>query len=289
MYSKVNYTIVGMFVFSFVIGLFGFGLWLGKYSLKEQYYSYKVQMSYSISGLSKDSTVKLRGVDVGRVSDITINPKNIEQIEILLHIQKNIPIKTDMFASTQMLGVTGLLFIEIDGGTNEAMSLKPTESFIPLIPSKASLLTRLSSNLESMSEKFDIILSQTQKLLSDKNIETFSQILSNADILEQKAIKLIDETNTTLHSLREDFRSIKEVSVPTIEKMMQTSKNFNRTTLKIERTFDRGDYNLKKILEPLLVDMQILSRQLNTMTQEFGNNPSDLLFKSRKLRKGPGE
>jgi len=86
-----------------------------------------------------------------------------------------------------------------------------------------------------------------------------------------------------------DFAEIKEVTVPTVNKIMQTSKNFNRMTLKVEKSLDRGDYNLKKILEPMLVDIQILSNQINSMTKSLGENPSDLLFKSRKVRRGPGE
>jgi phospholipid/cholesterol/gamma-HCH transport system substrate-binding protein len=70
---------------------------------------------------------------------------------------------------------------------------------------------------------------------------------------------------------------------------METSKNFNRVTLKVEKSIERGDYNLKKIYAPMLVDIEILLNQLNTLSQGLENNPSALLFKSRKSRKGPGE
>ena len=70
---------------------------------------------------------------------------------------------------------------------------------------------------------------------------------------------------------------------------METSTNFNRATLKFEKSLDRGDYNLNKIFEPILVDIDILINQLNTMSRSIENNPSDLLFKSRKSMRGPGE
>jgi phospholipid/cholesterol/gamma-HCH transport system substrate-binding protein len=274
-------------------------------------------MKESIAGLAKDSSVKFRGVDIGRVKQIRINPKNIEVIEILLDIQKEIPIKEDMRASTQMLGVTGLLSIEIDGGTNEARILEPTLSYIPLIKTKSSLFSTLKSNLESMSEKLDIILSQSQKLLSDKNIKNIEMILTNVETVskkseevEDKAIMVMNETNITLAAFRVSMRSInekfieatqdfsqmqknfleiKKVTVPTIEKIMQTSKNFNRMTRKVERSLDRGDYNFKKILEPMLIDIHVLLTQLNSMTKELEESPSNIFFKSRKSRRGPGE
>jgi phospholipid/cholesterol/gamma-HCH transport system substrate-binding protein len=89
--------------------------------------------------------------------------------------------------------------------------------------------------------------------------------------------------------MQKDFAEIKGVSIPTIDKLFQTSKDFRRVTLKFEKSLDRGDYNFKKILEPTLIELQILSNQLNSMTRELSQSPSELLFKSRESRKGPGE
>jgi phospholipid/cholesterol/gamma-HCH transport system substrate-binding protein len=310
MYSKVNYTIVGIFVVLFTIGMVWFAFWLAKYGLQDKYKLYKVEMKESVAGLSKDSSVKLHGVDIGRVSDIRINPTNIEVIEILLKIKEGIVIKEDMRASTKMLGVTGLLSIEIDGGTNEAKTLVPTESYIPTIPTKTSLMTKLTDNLGTMSEKLDMLLSQSQKLLSDKNIDTFGTILNNVEKVTLKSEKLEDSAMVALDAfsvsmeninkkftqatkdfkqMQVDFAEIKDVTVPTVDKLFQTSKDFRRVTLKFEKSLDRGDYNLKKMLEPMLVDIEILSNQLNTMTRELSQNPSEILFKSRKQRRGPGE
>ena len=76
MYSKVNYTVVGVFVLLFGIGVVWFAFWLGKYGMEDEYYTYKLEMSDSVSGLSEDADVMLRGVDIGRVTKIQINPKN---------------------------------------------------------------------------------------------------------------------------------------------------------------------------------------------------------------------
>ncbi len=317
MYSKVNYTIVGIFVLLFSVGVLWFGFWLAKYGLHEEFSTYKLEMTDSVAGLSKDSNVKLHGVNIGRVKEIRINPENIETIEILLEIKEEIPIKEDMIASTVMLGVTGLLSIEINGGTNTANTLLPTEEYIPLIPSKPSLLSKLTSNLGGLSDKLENLLAQSEKLLSDKHIESMGNILNNTEKVTQKAVTVedkalvsLEEVDTTLGEFRismdnintkftqatvdfkqmqKDFAEIKGVTIPTVDKLFETSKNFNRVTLKFEKSLDRGDYNFKKMLEPILVDIQVLSNQLSTMSRELGQNPSSLLFKSRESRRGPGE
>jgi len=317
MYSKVNYTIVGLFVVIFTIGMAWFAFWLAKYGLHEEYHTYKIEMKDSIAGLSKDSSVKLHGVDIGRVSKIRIDPNDITKVNIFVDIEKEVTIKEDMVASTQMLGVTGLLSIEIHGGTNAAKTLIPTETFVPVIKSKPSLLSKLSHSLGGLSENLTSLLARSEALLSDKNLVSVGKILDNVEkvtaggeAVELKAIASMKELDVTLEAFRVsmknintkfteatndfkamqvDFKEIKEVTVPTVEKLMQTSKNFNRVTLKFEKSLDRGDYNLKKILEPMLVEIQILSNQLNSMTREISQNPSELLFKSRESRRGPGE
>jgi phospholipid/cholesterol/gamma-HCH transport system substrate-binding protein len=317
MYSKVNYTIVGIFVVLFSIGMFWFAFWLAKYGLQEDYKLYKIEMKDSIAGLAKDSSVKLHGVDIGRVSEIRINPKDIEKIDILVQIKEGVPIKEDMVASTQMLGVTGLLSIEIHGGTNEAKTLVPTDEYIPVIKSKPSLLSKLTNSLGGLSEKLTNLLTRSESLLSDKNLENVSNILENVEKIsakgeevELKAIDSMKEVDTTLQEFRVsmdninkkftqatedfkqmqiDFAEIKGVTIPTVDKLFQTTTDFRRVTLKFEKSLDRGDYNLKKMLEPMLIDIQILSNQINSMTRELSQNPSELLFKSRKSRRGPGE
>ncbi len=310
MYSRVNYTIVGIFVLLFGAGLMWFAFWLAKYGIHREFDTYKLHMIESVSGLSKDSVVKLRGVDIGRVSEIRIDPENIEKIDVFLKIKHGVPIKEDMIAHTEMLGVTGLLSIEIDGGTNGAKNLEPTVDHIPVIRSAPSWFTKTTRGLGTLSERITSLVDKSQKLLSEKNIETLGKVFENTERftdkgleVEDKVITSLDEVDLTLREFRvsmtkmndkltkltEDFTDIKKVSISTIDKLMETTKNFNRVTLKVEKSLDRGDYNLRKILEPVLVEIEVLSHQVNDLAQQLAQSPNDLLFKARTPRKGPGE
>ena len=310
MYSRINYTVVGIFVLIFATGMVWFAFWLAKYGLQKEFDYYKVQMSESVSGLSKDSTVKLHGVDVGSISEITINPKDIEKVEIILKINRGTPIKEDMVVFTEMYGVTGISYIQIDGGTNGAKTLEPTEDHIPVISTAPSWLNKTTKGLGTLADRITLLVDKSQKLLSEKNIETLGKVFDNtekitakAEEVEQKAINSLEEVDITLREFRasmdkindkltsvtEDFTDIKKVANPAIVKLMETSRNFNRVTLKVEKSLDRGDYNLKKIFEPMLVEVEVLSHQINDLAQQLEQSPNDLLFKGRTPRRGPGE
>ena len=303
MYSRVNYTIVGIFVLIFGTGLVLFFFWLAKYGIQEEYTTYKLYMKESIAGLSKDSVVNLRGVNVGRVSEIRIDPKNVERVEIILQIKEGIPIKEDMVAHTQMLGITGLLSIEIDGGTNSAKNLKASDGQIPVIPTTASWFNKTTEGLGDLSSNLSKLLERTERLLSDENMENFSKTLSNVEKITSRGEDLEDqaiasmkefdlslkEYNASLARITKDFSSIKSSTVPAIDKLFETSSNFNRLTLKVEKSLDRGDYDMRTILGPMMVEINMLSEQVNDIAREFKESPSDIFFKSRKHRRGPGE
>ncbi|MEA3434473.1 MAG: MlaD family protein, partial [Campylobacterota bacterium] len=250
MYSRINYTTVGIFVLIFATGMIWFAFWLAKYGLQQEFDYYKVQMSESVSGLSKDSTVKLHGVDVGTISKIRINPKDIEKVEIVLKINKGTPIKEDMVVFTEMYGVTGISYIQIDGGTNGAKTLEPTEDYMPTIVTAPSWLTKTTKGLGSLADRITLLVDKSQKLLSEKNIETLGKVFDNtekitakAEEVEQKAINSLEEVDLTLREFRvsmdkinkkfteatadfkemkNDFTSIKKVTNPTIDKLMET-------------------------------------------------------------------
>jgi len=303
MYSRVNYTVVGLFVLLFGIGMVAFSFWLAKYGLQQKYELYKVYMTESVSGLSKDSVVKLRGVDVGRVKSVRIAPDNVEQVEIILEIKEGTPIKEDMRAHTTMLGVTGLLAIEIDGGSNDAGTLQPKEGHIPVIASSPSWFYNTRKDIGKLAQKLSAAVSRAEMLLSEENVERFSRILKNTETLTAKGSSVLDEANRTvavyreaavnfnrhMESMKHSFVALSRQTMPTVKKLMETSRNFNRLTLKVERSLDRGDYNLRKILEPVLVDVEILAEQMDTVVKKVGDHPGDLFFKSRTVKYGPGE
>ena len=70
MEPKVNYTLVGLFIALLGAGIAGGVLWLSQTDYRGVYDRYYTYMDESVSGLSNDSSVKYRGVDVGRVKDI---------------------------------------------------------------------------------------------------------------------------------------------------------------------------------------------------------------------------
>jgi len=307
MYSKVNYTVIGVFVMVLTAGIVFLAFWLGNTGFEDEYNLYMLHMDESVSGLSKDSNVKLKGVDVGTVSDIHVNPNNIEVVDITLKIRKDVPIKEDMLGTISMFGLTGLSYVEIEGGSNAAKTLQPTDGKIPVIPSGSSLLRRLEKNLDTLSDEMVAVLKRGERLLSDENLKNFSALLDNVNQIaakgtkvEDKVVSALDEAETTLKAFRtsldkltKDFDAfaddLHQDIKPSFENFDKMSQSIDSLALKIDKTVSRGDYNMQKIMQPTMNDIRELSVQVNALTRQLRQSPSDILYKSSTPRRGPGE
>ena len=322
MESKVNYTLVGFFVLVLSGLLIAFVFWLGKYNDDEnQYQQFKVYITESISGLAPEAAVKFNGVDVGLVQAIQINPNNSEEVELILKIKKETPIRTDSSATLKFFGITGLAFIEIGGGSKNSPLLVTSDNNIAIIPTAPSLIKRLDETLSSVVTKLSDTLDHTNAIMNEKNTKDFSTTLENLKILTQRINNYQDEIDTLLKNSIQTGKNIDQAMLkvgnsadsvgssmdtfkvtmrdslsPTMKSWEATSKKSNTLIEKIETSMNRGDYDFQSIasnstveLNTLLVQSQALLIEMELTLKSLRESPSDLLFKESTPKPGPGE
>ena len=151
MEPRVNFTLVGLFVLVLIAVLGGVVLWLGEGDYRKVYDRYYAFLDESVSGLSVNSPVKYRGVEVGRVKEIALNPDNPEQVRLTLDIARGTPLKEDTLAVLDSQGLTGLAIVNLTGGSRGSppLAAKPDHEY-PEIKSGPSLLYRLDTALSRL-------------------------------------------------------------------------------------------------------------------------------------------
>ncbi len=128
----------------------------------------------SVTGLQEGSAVKYQGLQVGYVSNISIDPDNIRRVILEVSLEKGTPIKVDTKAEINFLGITGLKLIELRSGSNEAANLPPGS----FIQSGRSLTEEITGRAEVLTEKVEMVLNNLVELTNDKNSE---RVLSLVD------------------------------------------------------------------------------------------------------------
>ena len=292
MESRINYTIVGLFVVLLSTGLIIFAYWLGKHGGKQEYDQYLVYMSESVAGLSADASVKYRGVDVGTVDHIGINSQNSEEVELLLRIKQSTPIKVDTRAKLKSFGITGLTFIELTGSGKEAPLLKKTGDTIPVIPAIPSIFTQIDETFSELAEKFALALEKFDQLLSKKNLNNIAVILSETKMLVkdirgqlQGFHALVDNGVVMELRVTEAFTEVEAAST-SVKKMADIlEKNY----ADVGQNMSRDVRQSLDSLNQLLYDLDILAGELRDTIQAIKTSPNDLLFKHSRPKPGPGE
>ncbi len=310
MYSKINYTVVGLFVSLFTIALLAFGFWLAKYGFEEKYDRYTLYFTEPVDGLTLDSSVKLKGVDVGKVSSIEVDPENVERVRVMIRLREGTPITQGMYAVLKLQGITGLSYVQIEGGKKGAPPLRSQQGEAPVIPTHASLMQQLSNDAPALLSKLQHMADSLDSIFSESNRKHLELILKNsADAtgkaleVEERIIALSEEFNTTLRNFNAKADTIEEevrgLSSTLRQRLPSLLKNFDEagaSVAKVARGLElrlkRGEYDLKRIVRPLKIDIRELSYRYQELAEDLkalSRNPSSILFGSGHPMKGPGE
>jgi phospholipid/cholesterol/gamma-HCH transport system substrate-binding protein len=132
----------------------------------------------SVSGLEVGSPVKYLGINVGSISDIYIDPADVNQIIVRLSLKQGTPVKVDAAADIVAMGITGLKTIEIRGGSNEAPYLKEEQ----FIRQGTSLVEDISGQAEVIAYKLEEVLNN---LISFTNPDNLKKITEAVDAISE--------------------------------------------------------------------------------------------------------
>ncbi|MBN2692653.1 MAG: MCE family protein, partial [Burkholderiaceae bacterium] len=183
MESKVNYTAVGLFVVLLGALLGGLGWWLATGGKQTATSPYLIYATDNVSGLKTDSNVLYRGVTVGKVASIAIDPKNPSLIRIKVEIDSGIPVRDDTVAQLSPLGVTGLSAVNLIGGASPTPLVKQPGEPDPVIPYKPSVFTQIEGGINDATITLARISQRVDALLSPANVQSVSDTLRHLDAL----------------------------------------------------------------------------------------------------------
>ena len=178
-----RYFLEGLFVIGFAIAAAFFFVWLAGTGHRDDVL-YRIHFGQSVSGLSKGDVVKFSGVDIGTVEAMALDPSDPQRVEVDVKLRKDAPVKTDTKATLKLKGITGVVYIELEGGNANAKTLlaATSEGQIPEIRSEKSSLTTVIDELPKVVERFAAIENQTKKILSDVG-QTTSKIKEDPSVL----------------------------------------------------------------------------------------------------------
>jgi phospholipid/cholesterol/gamma-HCH transport system substrate-binding protein len=179
---RASYLLVGAVVLALIAGLAAFSVWLVKADIDRQVDSYRIAFAGSVTGLQVGSQVRYRGVPVGTVTEIRIDPERVEWVLVTVEIDHGTPIKQDTVASLEMQGITGIAFVQLRGGTQASPPLVATAGDAQQeIASRRSTLERLFESTPDLLMRSLTLVERATLLLTDENLQALTKSLQNIE------------------------------------------------------------------------------------------------------------
>jgi phospholipid/cholesterol/gamma-HCH transport system substrate-binding protein len=315
MNNKVNYTIIGI---SVLIGLglmFGFAYWMLKPSSDAATQKYLIYFDESVLGLNLDAPVKYRGISVGKVTRLRINPANTEQVEVTVDIIKSTPIKENTVAKLTAQGITGLTYINLTQGANDAPPLKAKDGEkYPVIKTVPSFFEHFERSLGDVSTQLLGTLNRTQQLLNAENQKQIALLLQRTATIMDKLTQVLD--NRTIKYFQSSVENLNKITykvdalMPHIDNFINKSilweENINGSFADIKGTYFSMDKTMKNMavsfskaqlgfdkmslnINNTMLESQSVMIDLENTLEDFNHNPSEILYKKTERKIAPGE
>jgi len=325
--SKVNYALVGLFVIILGSALLSIVFWLTLGGESKTYDRYRVYFNESVAGLNLKATVRYRGVEVGQVESIRLDPKNPDRVSVILDIERGTPIHSDTIATLSTRGLTGVASVELSGGSQALPLKKEPGQDLPVIQAGPSLVARLDNAFNSILTNFDNLSKRLERVLSDENqvaltenlqhlsaitgavadrSDSLRQTLTNVETftntLAQRSKKIgrsLDQLATTLESTDElstqfqitlrDVQTSAQAVRKAADNVTKTSQTFTELAGDGRRELRRLGQNTVPELDTLLVQANELMIVLQRLAEQLEENPRTLILGPPQGRPGPGE
>jgi phospholipid/cholesterol/gamma-HCH transport system substrate-binding protein len=273
--------------------------------------NYTISSKLPVTGLSPEAIVKFRGVDVGKVTGISLDPSSQTTILINIGVEKNLKLTSGAYAELRRQGLTGLAYVDLNDESINSSALLP-ESKIALRPTLVDeLISRgpeLTEQIETLLQNSSHLATTANQFLTSIDIKELNSAIANFEKASEKSIPVINSATNmfnnankmvsnknqaqleqTLVSMKQTFDAAK----PLINELTLTTQKINTTANQFETSTNQLTYTLDKETLPQINTMtQNMNRSIinfNQLIDVLEENPQSIIFGNPKPQAGPGE
>ncbi len=237
METRAHFIIIGLFTLGGILGGLVFFIWLASVQIDRQYSQYGVLFE-DVAGLDQSADVLFNGVSVGRVTSIRIWEDNPSFVYVGIEIDAETPVRVDTIAQLESLGLTGVAYIALTGGSPDAALLVGTENTPPLISSQRSSFQALVSGAPDILNDAADLMEQLQAITGPENQERVQHILQN-----------VEAATAELDTALSDFSEISNTVSEATEQITTFTDQLESLSASAQSTLTRADEALAGITE----------------------------------------
>ncbi|MFY9314890.1 MAG: MlaD family protein [Burkholderiales bacterium] len=309
MESRAYALITGLFVLGIAGCIVLWAHWLAKTPIART--SYRVIATGAVSGLNPEAQVRYRGMGVGRVSSIVLDPKDPRRILVNVEVDSNIPVTKGTYAHLGMEGITGIAYVHLqDDYRNMEPKEKGPDDVVEL-PLKPAFFDTISESAEGAVRDAREVMASLNALLTPENRKRVTTLLASLEStsanLEKASARLPAAVAGAEALLSEDnrrhvaglLRNADQASrnMPELTREMQVLvKDGREMVAQVNRLSTEAQGAAGAVREDTLPRVNALAESVDRASQQVGRlalqldrEPQSAIFGRRPGRPGPGE
>jgi phospholipid/cholesterol/gamma-HCH transport system substrate-binding protein len=262
---------------------------------------YVVVTRQSVGGLNPQSQVRYRGIRVGKVIDIRLDPEDSDNILVSITVRDDIPLTRGTVAKLAYQGVTGIaqvMLIETGKGREPLPPGSEVTNRIVMVP---SLLEEWNESGTATIKQAQEVLKEIAAVLDEDNRKRFAATLANLESVSASMKPAVENLSGTLVQVRKllDDRNIGNISqaaselAPILADTRVLVGKMQVATDKLDVAVGDasagGTAALMPRLNELSADFSATSRQLSRVLRLLEDSPQGLVFGVPAPAPGPGE
>jgi len=299
MENRSHALIAGLFTlllgFAAVASVWWFG---GKHEVTKEFV---VVATGNVTGLSLQADVRYRGIRIGKVQAIELDPQDARNILIRITVQQAVPVTRGTTAKLGFQGVTGIAHILLEDTGRDATPLQGKNEELPRIALEQSLIDELSAlGGDTMRNARDFLASANQ-VLNPENRQHLSKTLANLETSTGDAHETLTQLRQVLSA--ENIHLLNATLARSAQTVGQAAPFFAEArglVARLQAASDKfeaalgdpatsGAGALVPRLTELSSELSANSRQLNRVLFMLEEAPQSLIFGAPKPLSGPGE
>lgn len=303
MENKAHALIAGLFTIMLLTAAVFIGIWLNRDRV--EYVPYQIATKLSVPGLNPQAAVRYRGLDVGKVDDISFDPQAVGQILVHISVKPDTPITQSTFATLGYQGVTGIAYVQLDDDGSKPVKLHSTPQQVARIEMRPSLFDQLQTRGLAILQQTEEVAKRINNMLEPANqkaiLDAFDNVSKAATEIEsiprqleptlarlpgvtaqaQKSLASLDALSRDASALASSLNRIAE----TMNAPGGTLATVTDTAARLGSVAERIEHDTL----PLAGDARSSIRALNRALDNFSERPQSVLFGSPDIAPGPGE
>ena len=316
MESRAYAFITGLFVIGLAAAIIAWANWLAQEPVERK--AYRVVATTPVSGLNAQAQVRYRGMAVGRVTAIRLDPRDRHRILIDIEVNSDIPVTRGTYAQLGMEGITGIAYVHLLDESQETAPPAKGPGGLAELPLKPSFLDAMTDSAEGTVRDARELIAAVNAVLTPENrkniasmLASLQKVTASLEAATEKLPRTVARADAwlgpdNLRLARDSLERVNEAAKTLPEITAEAERLLAETRLLVAEVgklsvqasavvneIDRLSAQVKGDTLPQVgafaESADRSARRIGSLAGDLARNPDSLLWGRRVGRPGPGE